>query len=91
MDIDIDNAWADNARVTQHFFGHNWLKRLPHPPSSHDISPSDFCFYLFGKAKNALIGREISDEIDLPEVVTEILSAISHDELQAAFRRRELG
>jgi hypothetical protein len=36
--------------------------------------------------KNALIGREISDEIDLLEVVTEILSGISHDELQAVFR-----
>jgi hypothetical protein len=36
--------------------------------------------------KNALIGREISDEIDLLEVVTEILSGISHDELRAVFR-----
>jgi hypothetical protein len=35
--------------------------------------------------KNALIGQEISDEIDLL-VVTEILSGISHDELQAVFR-----
>jgi hypothetical protein len=36
--------------------------------------------------KNALIGREISDEIDLLDVVTEILSGISHDELRAVFR-----
>jgi hypothetical protein len=36
--------------------------------------------------KNALIGQEISDEIDLLVVVTEILSGISHDELQAVFR-----
>jgi hypothetical protein len=43
-----------------------------------------------GKVKNALIGREISDEIDLLEVVTEILSAISHDESQAVFGSWEL-
>jgi hypothetical protein len=69
--------------VTQNFLEHNPLQRLPHPPYSPDISPSDF--YLFGKVTNALIGREISDQIDLLEVVTEILSGISHDELQAVF------
>jgi hypothetical protein len=31
------------------------LKRLPHPPDSAGISPSDFS--LFGKAKSVLIGR----------------------------------
>jgi hypothetical protein len=36
--------------------------------------------------KNALIGREVSDEIDLLEVVTEIMSGILHDELRAVFR-----
>jgi hypothetical protein len=70
--------------VTQNFFEHNPLKRFPHPPYSQDISLSDFS--LFGKVKNALIGQEISDEIDLLELVTEILSGISHNELQAVFR-----
>jgi histone-lysine N-methyltransferase SETMAR len=84
--IDIENASAPNARVTQNFFEHNPLKRLPHPPYSPDISPSDFSFYLFRKVKNALIGREISDEIDLLEVVTEILSGIWRDEFHAIFR-----
>jgi histone-lysine N-methyltransferase SETMAR len=86
--IDIDNASAHthNARTTQNFFEHNTLKGLPHPPHSPDISPSDFDFYLFGKVRRALIGREISDEIDLLEVATEILSSISHAELQVVFR-----
>jgi hypothetical protein len=70
--------------VTQNPFKHNPLERLRHPPDSPDISPSDF--YLFGKVQNALIGREIFDEIDLLDVVTEILSRLSHDELHAAFR-----
>jgi hypothetical protein len=48
--------------MTQKFFGHNLLKRLPHPLYSLDISPWDF--YLFGKVKSVLIGREIPGEID---------------------------
>jgi hypothetical protein len=82
--VQIDTASAHNARVTQNFFEHKPLERLPHPPDSPDIFPSDFD--LFKKVKNALIGQEISDGMDLLEVVTEILSAICHDELQAVFR-----
>jgi hypothetical protein len=40
--------------MTQNIFGHNPLRRFPHPPYSTDISPSDF--YLFGKVNGALIG-----------------------------------
>jgi hypothetical protein len=82
--VHIDDASADNARVTNDFFGHNPVKRLPQPPYSPDISPLDF--YLFGKVKNALIGHEISDEIALLDAVTEILGGISGNELQAVFR-----
>jgi hypothetical protein len=89
--IDIDNASASNARVSQNFFEHNPLKRLRHSLYSSDISLSDFCFYLFGKVKNVLIGRAISHEINLLDVVTEILSGSSHHELQAVFRSWELG
>jgi hypothetical protein len=37
--VHIDSASAHNARVTQNFFEHNPLKRLPYPPYSPDISP----------------------------------------------------
>jgi transposase len=67
--VHIDNASARNVRVTQNFFEHNPLKRLPQPPYSPDISPSDFS--LFEKVKNALIGQEIPDETALFEIVTE--------------------
>jgi transposase len=77
VDIDIDNGSTHNARVRQNIFEHNPLKTLRHPPYSPDISPSDLYFDLLGKVKNALIGREISDEVDLLEVVTEILSLSS--------------
>jgi hypothetical protein len=42
--------------------------------------------FLFGKAKSALIGREIPDEIDFLEAVNEILNGISDSELRRVFR-----
>jgi hypothetical protein len=70
--------------VTQNFFDHNPLKRLPQPPYSPDLSPSDFD--LFGKVKNALIGQEIPDETELFEAVTEMLGGFWGSELQVVFR-----
>jgi hypothetical protein len=43
-------------------------------------------FCLFGKVRNALIGRGIPDEINLLEAVTEILNGISDAELQCVSR-----
>jgi hypothetical protein len=80
----MDNAPIYNSRVTQDFFGHNPVKILPHPPYSPDIWPLDF--YLFGKVKSALIGRETPDEIDLLEAITQIVNRISGAELQCVFR-----
>jgi hypothetical protein len=74
------NADAHNSKMTQNFFGHKTLKRLSYPPYSPDIYISDFS--LFGKVNRALIEREIPDEIDLLEVVTETLNGISDTELQ---------
>jgi hypothetical protein len=56
--------------MTRNFFGHSPLKRLPHPPCSLDISPSNFS--LFGKVKSTLIGRAIRDEIDFLEALAAI-------------------
>jgi hypothetical protein len=70
--------------MTRDLFETELLKRLPHLSYSPDISPSDF--YLFGKIKDALVGQEIPDEVGLLEAAIEILSGISHDELQAVFR-----
>jgi hypothetical protein len=77
--VHIDNALAHNSNMTQNLFRHSPLERLPYPPHSPDISPPDF--YLFGKVKSVLIGREIPDEADLLEAVTEILNGISDAEL----------
>jgi hypothetical protein len=81
--VTIDNASAQDARLTQNFFQYNSLKRLPQPPYSPDISPSDL--YRFGKVKNALIGHEIPDEIALLDFLPEMLGGIWGNELQAVF------
>jgi hypothetical protein len=55
----MDNAPIHSSRMSQNFLGHDPPKRPPHP------SPPDFD--LFGKVKSVLIGREISEEIDVLE------------------------
>jgi hypothetical protein len=82
--VHLGNTATHNPKVTQNIFEHSPLKKLPQPPYSSNISPSDF--YLFGKAKNSLIGQEIPDEIGLLEIVMDILDRVSGDELQAVFR-----
>jgi hypothetical protein len=80
--VHVDNAPAHNSRMTPNFFKHNQLKRLPHPRYSPDISPWDS---FSGKGKEALIGQEIPDEINLLNAVTVILNEILTDELQHIF------
>jgi hypothetical protein len=70
--------------MSRNFFGYNLLKELLHPTYSSDTSPSDF--NLFGKVNITLIGREIPDEINFLEAVTQILNGIADDELQCVFR-----
>jgi hypothetical protein len=82
--IHVDNAPTHNLKMTRNFFEHNPLKRLPYPPYSPDISPSDF--YLFGKVNGELIGQELPDEINLLDAVNEILDGISAGKLQRRFR-----
>jgi histone-lysine N-methyltransferase SETMAR len=82
--VHVDNVPAHNPRMMRTIFEHDQLKRLPHPPYSPDISPSDF--YLFGKVTGTLIRQEIPDETSLLDAVTEILNEISTDELQPIFR-----
>jgi histone-lysine N-methyltransferase SETMAR len=82
--VRVDNAPTRNSRMTRNFVEHDPPKRLPHPPYSPDISPSDL--YRFGKVKEVLIGQGIPDEIMRLYSVTEILNGISTDELQRVFR-----
>jgi hypothetical protein len=69
--------------MTQNFFEHSLLKKLPCPRDLRNISPLNF--YLFGTIESAIIRREIHDEIDLLEIVAQILDGISDEELKTVF------
>jgi hypothetical protein len=84
LEVPIDNAPTHNSRTTYNFFGDSPPKRLSHPPYFPDISRLDF--YLYGKIEIALIGREISNEIDLLEAISDILNGSSDALLQHLFR-----
>jgi hypothetical protein len=57
--------------------------RMPQPPYSPDLAPSDF--YLFGTVKNRLEQIQASDADDFFEQLTEILNSISPEELERVF------
>jgi hypothetical protein len=57
--------------------------RMPQPPYSPDLAPSDF--YLFGTVKNRLEQIQASDADDFFEQLQEILSSISVEELERVF------
>jgi hypothetical protein len=68
--IHAENAPIYHSKMTHYFFEYIPLKKLPYPLYLRDVSPLDF--YLFGKRNSALIRQEISDEIGLHEIVTQI-------------------
>jgi hypothetical protein len=59
------------------------MKKVPHPPSSPYLVPSNF--YQFGKVKTALMAAEFETERDLFDGPIGVPSAIPRDELKAVF------
>ena len=59
------------------------LLRLPHPPYSPDLAPSDF--FLFGFLKNKLMGYNFNSEEELLSKSYNILKKISRITLEEVF------
>jgi hypothetical protein len=59
------------------------MKSAPHPPSSPDLTPSDF--YLFGHVKRCLAGLSFEDADQFLAAVKDILADIEKLTLQAVF------
>jgi hypothetical protein len=59
------------------------FKRVPHPPFSYEIAPSDF--FLFGWLKGELSSRQVSEFNRLFEIVDEILSTLTPDTIAGVF------
>lgn len=75
----------DNARphLVQNKFDELGISRLPHPPYSPDLAPSDF--FLFGYLKNKLMGHHFDSEADLLSKSEKILKKISRFTLEKVF------
>ena len=75
----------DNARphMIDDYLKEKKIKRLPQPPYSPDIAPSDF--FLVGYLKMKLEGHVFEEEDELLEKVHEILFNIPNDMFKRAF------
>jgi hypothetical protein len=61
----------------------NAMRRVPHPPYSLDLAPSDF--YLFDYIKQLLLGCEFTDRNSLLQGVRDILGGIEKATLEGVF------
>jgi hypothetical protein len=69
--------------VAERFRIENDLLRVPHPPYSQDIAPSDS--WLFGRMKTALAGSRFTEPEALLEGINHFLGSIENSELTAIF------
>jgi hypothetical protein len=60
------------------------MTRVPHPPFSPDLAPSDF--YLFGRLKTTMKGCLFEDEKELLEGIISELNKISREEPETVFQ-----
>ncbi len=73
--LHMDNAPAHTADPTRRFLERNKVQRIPHPPYSPDLAPSDFWF--FGHVKQALRGQRFQSLDHLKDAVDDQIANIS--------------
>jgi hypothetical protein len=59
------------------------MRRIPQPPFSPDLAPSNF--YLFGKLKTMLMGSVFENEQELLDGIMRVLDRIPGGELESVF------
>ena len=79
----MDNARVHRAKWVTQFMLANRLTNAPHPPYSPDLAPSDF--YLFGKLKHLIIGKEFAGPDDLINWINAEFMKIPKSELNEVF------
>jgi histone-lysine N-methyltransferase SETMAR len=83
MIIHADNTGPHVTKCVREYMDHNSLRKIPHPPYSADLAPSDF--YLFGYVKDRLQGHEFREGAELVSDILEILNRIPTDTLVDVF------
>ena len=83
LKLHLDNCRVHNSKKSNEWYNKNGVVRVPHPPYSPDIAPSDF--FLFGFIKDKLRGKKFTSPDDLLEAITEILGQISKEDRKRVF------
>lgn len=81
--LHCDNASPHNSARSQASIRDYGFHRIPQPPYSPDLAPSDF--YLFGTVKRQLENRELVAPEDLLRAILQILARIPREELMDVF------
>jgi hypothetical protein len=81
--VHTDIAGPHVAKCVTEYRDHNSLKRVPHPPYSLDLVPSDFCLFVY--VKRQFQGHEFADGAELISGISEILNQIPADTLVDVF------
>jgi hypothetical protein len=79
----MDNSMCHNARMVTEELGRLKLHRVPHPPYSPDLSPSDF--WLFGMLKDRIKDRLFRAIEEIITAVHRVWSEVTLDDLQSVF------
>jgi transposase len=82
--IHLDNCSIDASRASTERFEEHGMRRLPQPPYSPDLAPSDF--YLFPTMKEKLERTQVADEDPFFESLQEILRRIDQEQLNMVFQ-----
>jgi len=80
LKLHLDNA---KPHLIQEKFDSLGILRLPHPPYSPDLAPSDF--FLFGLLKNKLEGLSFDNDDELQEKTIKILKEIPREIFEESF------
>jgi hypothetical protein len=83
LSLHLDNCRVHNSKASENFHAENSIIRVPHPPYSPDLAPSDF--WLCGHVKTAPAGQQVPAPEDLLTGIQEFLSEVQRFELELVF------
>jgi hypothetical protein len=83
LTLHLDNCRVHCLKGSKNAFVETFILRVPHPPSSSELAPSDF--WLFRYMKAAVAGQQLPGPEDLLTGIQEFLSEIQRSELEFIF------
>jgi transposase len=82
--IHLDNYSVHTSQASAEWLEEQGMRRMPQPPYSLDLTPSDF--YLFRTVKEKLERTRVTDEDQFFESLQVILKGIDQEELNRIFQ-----